>query len=483
MSTIPVLTAVRIIPRESDFLDRKSGSRGEIFFDRDANTLRIFDGNNQGGIGLARADLANVTNSVFAAKATAAGVGSGGGGGNTTVSVGTSLPSSPSNGNLWLNTNNGSLYVYINDGDSNQWIQPAFATPNLTDYATKIYVDNAVSNGRFEIYVAADDSTQRRVSTGNLVQFIGAGGVTTSTDADGNVTITGGGTTGNVTFSTTTIDTTDSSAITFTPAVIFNSDVTVENELTVRVSLNAEQANIKNLTSDNGTFDFGQLVINGFANEISSKEFNTFNLSAGEDLQLSTNNYTYTWYFKTDGGTELPGSLFVSTIDTADSSAITITPAAIFNSDITVENEIVAKKIVNSNDITFSTPAIVFDGLSTFYKSTEVFTGINGATGTVTHNFEVGSLFFHSNLVANFTANFINVPTTDSRSISVALILDQGATPYIPNAIEINSSSETIKWSGGSPPSGTANYTDIVNFTLIRSSGAWTVLGSLSTYN
>jgi hypothetical protein len=43
----------------------------------------------------------------------------------------------------------------------------------------------------FSFSVAADDSTQRAISNNELVKFIGAGGVTTSSDAEGNITITG----------------------------------------------------------------------------------------------------------------------------------------------------------------------------------------------------------------------------------------------------------------------------------------------------
>jgi hypothetical protein len=52
MSKIPVYTAVRLIPREQDYLDRKSGSRGEIFFDNETKTLRLYDGIAQGGTSL-----------------------------------------------------------------------------------------------------------------------------------------------------------------------------------------------------------------------------------------------------------------------------------------------------------------------------------------------------------------------------------------------------------------------------------------------
>ena len=65
MAKIPVLDALRIIPREAEFLNRKSGLRGEIFYDQTANTLRIYNGSSTGGLNLARGDLANVTNNDF----------------------------------------------------------------------------------------------------------------------------------------------------------------------------------------------------------------------------------------------------------------------------------------------------------------------------------------------------------------------------------------------------------------------------------
>jgi plastocyanin len=85
--------------------------------------------------------------------------------------------------------------------------------------------------GTYQFSIAADDSTQRVVSTDEVIKFIGAGGITTSSDAEGNITITGSGSIGSVTFVGTTIDSVDSSAIRFTPAVVFDSDVSVGNEI------------------------------------------------------------------------------------------------------------------------------------------------------------------------------------------------------------------------------------------------------------
>lgn len=46
----------------------------------------------------------------------------GGGGGGTSVTVANTAPSSPTAGSLWFDTNDGSLNIYFNDGDSNQWV-------------------------------------------------------------------------------------------------------------------------------------------------------------------------------------------------------------------------------------------------------------------------------------------------------------------------------------------------------------------------
>lgn len=83
-----VVKNLRVVPRDQGFLSRRLGSNGEIFFDQDSQTLRLYTGKIIGGQPLATSDLSNVSNEDFATKASAAGIGSGGvGGGNFSFSI------------------------------------------------------------------------------------------------------------------------------------------------------------------------------------------------------------------------------------------------------------------------------------------------------------------------------------------------------------------------------------------------------------
>lgn len=123
-----------------------------------------------------------------------------------------------------------------------------------------------------------------------------------------------------------------------------------------------------------------------------------------------------------------------------------------------------------------------FSSWATFQQSAEVISSLTGATGTVAHDLSTAATFYHSTPSANFTANFTNVSTTNSRAIVTALVVAQGSTPYIPSAVQIDGSAQTVKWAGGTAPSGTASKVEIFSFSLLRVGSAWTVLGQTSNY-
>lgn len=127
--------------------------------------------------------------------------------------------------------------------------------------------------------------------------------------------------------------------------------------------------------------------------------------------------------------------------------------------------------------------SLTVGGVTNVKSITEVMDAKASATGTVVHDFTSSDVFYHTSISASFTANVTNVPTTVGRISTVTLILAQGGTAYLPTAVQIDGSAQTIKWAGNTQPTPQANKTDVVVFTLIRTAaGAWVVLGQMSSY-
>jgi hypothetical protein len=123
-----------------------------------------------------------------------------------------------------------------------------------------------------------------------------------------------------------------------------------------------------------------------------------------------------------------------------------------------------------------------FNDRVTFTDFNNTVTTINSATGTVAHDTSTATTFYHNTPTANFVPNFTNVSTTASRSTVVTLIVPQGGTARVPTAVQVNGSSQTVKWLGGASPTGNASKTDVFYFTLLYVGGTWTVLGQYSFY-
>ena len=106
-----------------------------------------------------------------------------------------------------------------------------------------------------------------------------------------------------------------------------------------------------------------------------------------------------------------------------------------------------------------------------------------GATAsTVVYDFSTGAIWYHATASTNYTADFTNLPTDNNRVITATIMISQGATPYIPTAVQIGGASQVIKWAGGTA-SGTANKLDIVGFTFVSAGSVWAqVLGQISYF-
>jgi hypothetical protein len=144
-----------------------------------------------------------------------------------------------------------------------------------------------------------------------------------------------------------------------------------------------------------------------------------------------------------------------------------------------------ASNITATNITTVGTlTSLIIEGKTTIGQTLEVIAKIiTTATGLVIHDCSTGTIFLHTGPAANWTTNFTNVDTTPNRVISVALLITQGATAYIPNSVQVNNAGFAINWQSGVTPTGNANKKDLVNFTLVSIGfGNYTVLGSLASY-
>ena len=112
----------------------------------------------------------------------------------------------------------------------------------------------------------------------------------------------------------------------------------------------------------------------------------------------------------------------------------------------------------------------------------ENYTILSNSSGIVNHDFTIGSVFLHSSPLANFTANFANVPVDNGRITNYTLIIPQGATAYYPNVASVNGTVINISWLDNVAPVPTANETEIYNFTLVRFNSNFSVLGSLASF-
>jgi plastocyanin len=242
--------SLRLTPK-SDYT-RFTGSRGEIFYDPVNNTLRVFNSEIQGGVSLARADLVNITNAVFAAKATAAGVS-----GGVQTGVAGRLAYYPANGTqvndltelAWTaGTSTLALTGIVNvTGQKNRirfhWDTLADLNAEVSPVDYHGMVAHVHDTGKLYyahagawVPVASEASVAASITASlpNSTALVAGTNITISLTNDSTqdiYTINSTTSTGAITFAGTTIDSVDSSAITFTPSVVFDSDITVGTDI------------------------------------------------------------------------------------------------------------------------------------------------------------------------------------------------------------------------------------------------------------
>jgi len=114
------------------------------------------------------------------------------------------------------------------------------------------------------------------------------------------------------------------------------------------------------------------------------------------------------------------------------------------------------------------------------------------ATGTI--NFDVTTqsvLYFTTNASGNFTVNFrgssgtsLNTVMATGESLSATFLVTNGATAYYNSVVQVDGSTVTPKWQGGTAPtSGNASSIDSYTYVIIKTgSAAFTVLASVTKF-
>ena len=179
------------------------------------------------------------------------------------------------------------------------------------------------------------------------------------------------------------------------------------------------------------------------------------------------------------------------------SYAVTLTPATLSSSTTLTLPNVTDTLSVLGTDQTFTAK-------QTFNGSTSVLAAAlknivepatvsaTAATGTINYNVTTQSvLYYTSNASANWTVNFrassgtsLNTAMSTGDVVTVAFLVTQGATAYYNNAVQVDGSSVTPKYQGGSAwTSGNASGIDIYTYTIIKTASAtFTVLASQTKF-
>lgn len=127
-------------------------------------------------------------------------------------------------------------------------------------------------------------------------------------------------------------------------------------------------------------------------------------------------------------------------------------------------------------------------------QSPEERTTVSATAATGTINFDSltqGVLYYTTNATGNATLNFrgnsgtsLNSSLTTGDAITLTFLQTNGTTAYYPNAFQVDGSSVTPKWQGGTAPSaGNASAIDAYTFTIIKTASAtFTILASQTKF-
>jgi hypothetical protein len=211
----------------------------------------------------------------------------------------------------------------------------------------------------------------------------------------------------------------------------------------------------------------------------------------------ATNNVTFTVIAGTPAGSPSAPAIPANSISLA-----TVAVAAAATS-ITAGN-ITDTRVATTSTLVDTSTFVSLTGVQTLTNKTLTSPVINGAaleaafttgTGFAGYTFLAttnGAVQFSTaNATANGTINItsasgvtLNSVMAVNQSITLALLVTNGATAYYPTAYQIDGSTVTPKWAGGTAPAGgNVSSIDVYTFTIIKTASAtFTMLASQTKF-
>lgn len=157
------------------------------------------------------------------------------------------------------------------------------------------------------------------------------------------------------------------------------------------------------------------------------------------------------------------------------------------NSGGALANATAGTDYVAPGTLTTFTANQIFTGSSssialTLTDAAEVITiSATAATGTINYDITTQSvLYYTSNASANWTVNFrgssgtsLNTLMATGQSMTVTFLVTQGSTAYYNNAVQVDGSSVTPKYQGGTAwTAGNASSIDAYTYTIVKTGNA-----------
>jgi hypothetical protein len=231
--------------------------------------------------------------------------------------------------------------------------------------------------------------------------------------------------------------------------------------------------------------------------------------SSSRSYKVINADSTYTLTVKATGQTGVtvnPGASLVVVFNGTDYVGLGVQAASAFTAGqlIKASSSTVLASATAGTDYVAPSTATTFTALQTFNgsssnlaqtlaNSTEVVTvNASAAGGTINYDVTTQSIVYYTvNASSNWTVNFrasvgttLNTALATGRSLTVALMATQGATPYYNNVIQVDGNTITPKYQGGIAwTGGNASGIDVYVYTIIKTASAtFTVLASQTKF-